>query len=46
MLPTEWMVLDALPMNANGKIDRPRLRQMFSGARTAKVGSRKARLVR
>ena len=29
MLPSRWLALDALPKNANGKIDRPRLREMF-----------------
>ncbi|MGH8687810.1 MAG: amino acid adenylation domain-containing protein [Burkholderiales bacterium] len=29
MLPTRWMRWDALPRNANGKIDRPRLRTEF-----------------
>lgn len=30
MLPTRWMVLEALPRNANGKIDRPALRERFA----------------
>ena len=29
MLPSEWLALPALPKNANGKIDRVRLRAMF-----------------
>jgi amino acid adenylation domain-containing protein len=29
MLPTHWLALDALPTNANGKIDRRRLREVF-----------------
>jgi amino acid adenylation domain-containing protein len=29
MLPVRWMCVDVLPKNANGKIDRPRLRQLF-----------------
>jgi len=29
MLPARWMRNDALPKNANGKIDRPRLRNAF-----------------
>jgi len=35
MQPSRWLDLDALPRNANGKIDRPRLRDAFSevGAR-------------
>lgn len=30
MLPTHWLVFDALPKNANGKIDRRALREAFS----------------
>jgi amino acid adenylation domain-containing protein len=29
MVPTRWLVLPALPTNANGKIDRRRLRELF-----------------
>jgi amino acid adenylation domain-containing protein len=29
MFPVRWMPYDALPKNANGKIDRPRLRERF-----------------
>jgi non-ribosomal peptide synthetase component F len=29
MLPSRWMIFSDLPKNANGKIDRPRLRDMF-----------------
>jgi amino acid adenylation domain-containing protein len=35
MLPSQWMILDPLPLNGNGKIDRPRLRECFVAARTA-----------
>jgi acyl-CoA synthetase (AMP-forming)/AMP-acid ligase II len=29
MLPARWKRLSALPLNGNGKIDRPRLREHF-----------------
>jgi amino acid adenylation domain-containing protein len=29
MLPARWLAFDAFPRNANGKIDRPRIRQAF-----------------
>jgi amino acid adenylation domain-containing protein len=29
MLPAQWMQLEKLPLNANGKIDRPRVREQF-----------------
>ena len=31
MLPARWMVLDALPKNVNGKIDRRAIRERFAG---------------
>lgn len=31
MLPARWLALDRLPKNANGKIDRRRLRDLFEG---------------
>lgn len=34
MLPSRWMALDELPKNANGKIDRPRIRSLFEDAQT------------
>lgn len=30
MIPSRWTALDQLPKNANGKIDRPELRRLFS----------------
>jgi len=33
MVPSLWLALEALPLNANGKIDRPRLREHFLEAR-------------
>ncbi|MGH9970445.1 MAG: amino acid adenylation domain-containing protein [Pyrinomonadaceae bacterium] len=29
MLPVRWLEFDSLPKNVNGKIDRPRLRELF-----------------
>src|SRR5688572_11220729 len=29
MLPAKWLAFDQFPKNANGKIDRPRLREVF-----------------
>jgi acyl-coenzyme A synthetase/AMP-(fatty) acid ligase len=31
MLPVKWLSLDGLPKNANGKIDRPQLKELFQG---------------
>jgi acyl-coenzyme A synthetase/AMP-(fatty) acid ligase len=31
MLPSRWMTLESLPKNANGKVDRTRLRELFEG---------------
>jgi acyl-coenzyme A synthetase/AMP-(fatty) acid ligase len=30
MLPLRWKMMDELPKNVNGKIDRRRLRELFS----------------
>lgn len=30
MLPAKWLRMESLPKNANGKIDRPRLRELFA----------------
>ena len=32
MLPSRWLALPELPKNANGKIDRPRVRELFDEA--------------
>jgi amino acid adenylation domain-containing protein len=45
MVPTRWLVLPALPTNANGKIDRRRLRELFLEAHVPKV-PREGRTVR
>ena len=37
MLPTQWMQQEALPKNANGKIHRPQLRQLFEQQQATKV---------
>jgi amino acid adenylation domain-containing protein len=34
MLPSQWMALDALPLNLNGKCDRSRLKEQFLTAIT------------
>ena len=45
MLPARWLHCDALPRNANGKVDRPELRRRFleaetqSSARTSHLAS-------
>jgi amino acid adenylation domain-containing protein len=40
MLPARWEVLDALPKNINGKVDRPALRERFSTAATTAAATR------
>jgi amino acid adenylation domain-containing protein len=37
MVPTRWLVFSALPTNANGKIDRRRLREHFLEAHVSRV---------
>ncbi len=37
MLPTQWMELDQLPKNQNGKTDRPRLRELFAERAPSRV---------
>ncbi len=32
MVPVQWLCLEALPQNASGKIDRPKLREQFRAA--------------
>jgi amino acid adenylation domain-containing protein len=39
MLPARWEELDTLPRNANGKVDRPRLRQEFQTCKQASLTS-------
>ena len=35
MMPSRWQSYDALPRNANGKVDRPQLRKEFSEGKMA-----------
>ncbi len=35
MMPARWMPCEALPRNANGKVDRPKLKQIFSTEKLA-----------
>ena len=44
MIPVRWMASPALPKNANGKIDRPKLKELFFEAETG--SSRKTGLTR
>ena len=37
MLPARWLILDALPKNQNGKIDRPALRARFEAERSGRA---------
>ena len=39
MMPAHWLVEEALPLNANGKIDRPALRQRFNAMLAAAGGT-------
>jgi amino acid adenylation domain-containing protein len=32
MLPAQWIEFDALPLNGNGKVDRPRVKELFKTA--------------
>jgi amino acid adenylation domain-containing protein len=37
MIPARWMTYNALPKNANGKIDRPKLKELFLRAENSKL---------
>jgi amino acid adenylation domain-containing protein len=39
MFPARWMAFEVLPKNANGKIDRPRLKELFAKAETEPVAT-------
>jgi len=43
MLPSRWMCLDRLPINANGKVDRPALKQLFLNQEATTLGRNKRR---
>jgi amino acid adenylation domain-containing protein len=43
MFPVRWTSHSALPKNANGKIDRPKLKESFAAAELAQSGPRNAR---
>ena len=40
MLPARWLSMNCLPKNANGKIDRPLLQQLFRSSITSELKSR------
>lgn len=42
MLPSRWMALDILPINANGKIDRNKLKELFLAEEKRRVFSSQA----
>jgi amino acid adenylation domain-containing protein len=46
MLPSQWLSMDALPLNGNGKVDRPRLRKEFQErmAKPASAGASAAQI--
>ena len=39
MLPARWMTLPALPLNSNGKIDRPAIRKQFEANQDVSVAA-------
>ncbi len=41
MLPAQWLALDALPKNDNGKVDRPELRRRFARLRSEREERRR-----
>jgi amino acid adenylation domain-containing protein len=44
MLPARWLSLDRLPVNANGKLDRRTLRELFAVQGTPKLAPQAVRL--
>jgi amino acid adenylation domain-containing protein len=43
MFPVRWSSYEALPKNANGKIDRPKLKEAFVATEAVQSGTRSAR---
>ena len=39
MLPSRWLALESMPKNANGKIDRPNLREKFKASSVEPAGA-------
>ncbi len=42
MIPVRWSNHEALPKNANGKTDRPKLKELFAAEEAANSGTRSA----
>jgi amino acid adenylation domain-containing protein len=39
MIPSRWMIIDRMPLNGNGKIARPRLKEMFAEQQAASMAA-------
>jgi amino acid adenylation domain-containing protein len=42
MIPGRWIICASLPKNANGKIDRPKLKELFLEAESSTTGTRQS----